>query len=198
MKGQFGSFLRCEGGQISIEFAILMPLYAFVLVGSFEFWDAFRSSSQTAKVAYAASDIASRVNTFNDDEAQRIADVVDKMLGVDLDQRRLRISNICFEDNRYAVQWSAPYTTVDVTEPFEPITDDDLLTADGDPLPFLPTMAPQESIILVELIARWRPAFNVGIGAQTWRFELVTRPRFVENSVPYEGVNDTDFCPNAV
>ncbi|MEM9043282.1 MAG: hypothetical protein AAGC81_01200 [Pseudomonadota bacterium] len=193
-------FRSCEGGQLSIEFALMMPIYAFVLIGSFQFWDAFRSSSQTAKVAYTISDIASRHETFSTEKSDEIADVADKMLDFDLDQRRLRISNICFEDDRYTVQWSVAYKSSDITDDFLPIEEEDLLGADLQPLPFLPTMAPQESIILLELATRWQPIFNkpifgIGLVNQTWSYELITRPRFVDTSVKHEELNDQTICP---
>ncbi|MEM1275281.1 MAG: hypothetical protein AAGH74_02045 [Pseudomonadota bacterium] len=191
---QFKRYARCENGQMSIEFALMMPLYAFVLVGSFQFWDAFRSSSKTAKIAYALSDIASRHESFDNAKADEIADVADKMLDNYLDRRRLRISNICYEDDRYAVQWSVAYKGTDIST-YDPIVEADLIGIDSKPLAFLPTMAPQESIILLELEARWRPLFSVGLVDQTWSFQLITRPRFVDTSVKHDQLNNQTICP---
>ncbi|MEM9098076.1 MAG: hypothetical protein AAGC79_06070 [Pseudomonadota bacterium] len=179
---------------MSIEFAVMMPFYAFVLVGSFQFWDAFRSSSKTAKIAYALSDIASRHETFDSAKTDEIADVADKMLDRYLDKRRLRISNICYEDDRYFVQWSVAYKSTDITT-FDAIVEADLIGADGQPIEILPTMAPQESIILLELEARWRPIFSIGLVEQTWNFQLITRPRFVDTSVKHNPLSDETICP---
>ena len=195
LRQEIKRFAGCQSGQLSIEFALMMPLYAFVLIGSFQFWDAFSSSSRTAKIAYTLSDIASRHEVFNDERAAEIVGVANKMLDFDLDQRRLRITNICFEDGRYFVQWSDAFQSNDITTEFLPLVEENLIDSNDEPLSILPTMAPQESIILLELSARWQPIFNIGLVDQTWNFEMVTRPRFVSTSVKHEELNDQSICP---
>ena len=174
-------------GTISIEFMVVMPLLLFLTVSGLGFWDAFQSNSKTAKVAYAISDIMSRYDVVNDTDMAYLYNVQDKMLFPDLDRRSMRISSICFEDGNFRVLWSYTSSSNDIPGP-DPLTDEEI------PVEILPTMQPQDSVILTETEARWQPHLNVGIGARTWRSELVSRPRFVK-IIPHTTLNPSNICP---
>jgi Flp pilus assembly protein TadG len=180
--------LRDERGTISIEFMIVMPLLLFLTISGLGFWDAFQSNSKTAKIAYTVSDIMSRYDVVDDTDMTYLYAVQDKMLSPDLDRRSLRISSICFEDGIHRVLWSYTASSADIVDPGA-LTDEDI------PLEILPAMAPQDSVILTELEARWQPHFNVGIGSRMWRSELVTRPRFVK-IIPHTTLNPSNICPS--
>lgn len=180
--------LRDERGNITMEFVIVMPLFTFIIMGSLVFWDAFRSNSQAAKLSYTVSDIVSRHQDVDDVDMADLFGLQDKMMDPRLDRRTLRISSICFDDNTYKVLWSDVKNGNDVAG-LAPLSDEDI------PVGIMPTMAPQDSIILTEVEARWQPFFgNVGIGEKTWRSELVTRPRFVK-IIPHETLNPATVCP---
>ncbi len=180
--------LRDERGSISIEFVIVMPLLLFLAISGLGFWDAFQSNSKTAKIAYAVSDIMSRYDVVDDTDMAYLYSVQDKMLSPDLDRRSLRISSICFENGNYRVLWSYTASSNDIPGP-------DALEDVEIPVEILPTMAPQDSIILTETEARWQPHLNVGVGSRTWRSELVSRPRFVK-IIPHTTLNPSNICPN--
>ena len=179
---------RDERGSISIEFIIVMPLLLFLTINGLGFWDAFQSNSKTAKIAYTVSDIMSRHDVVDDTDMAYLYSVLDKMLSQDLDRRSLRISSICFEDGIHRVLWSYTASSNDIAGP-------DALTEEDIPVEVLPTMAPQDSVILTELEARWQPHLNVGIGSRTWRSELVSRPRFVK-IIPHTTLNPSNICPS--
>ena len=183
-----GQFLRNERGSISIEFVILMPVLLFLTTGGITYWDAFHSNSQTAKIAYTVSDIMSRHDVVDDTDMAYLYSMQDKMLSPDLDRRALRISSICFENGNYRVLWSYTASSNDIPGP-------DALEDVEIPVEILPTMAPQDSIILTETEARWQPHLNVGVGSRTWRSELVSRPRFVK-IIPHTTLNPSNICPN--
>lgn len=188
--GVCGTMLRDERASISIEFMIAMPLLLFLTTGGITYWDAFQSNSKTAKVAYTVSDIMSRHDVVDGTDMAYLYSVQDKMLAADLDRRALRISSICFEGGDYHVLWSYTASSADITTP-------DALTDEGIPVSILPEMEPQDSIILTEVQARWRPNFlNVGIAGQTWQSQLVARPRFVK-IIPHTTLNPSNICPNA-
>jgi len=180
--------LRDERGSISIEFVIVMPLLLFLAISGLGFWDAFQSKSKAAKIAYAVSDIMSRYDVVDDTDMAYLYSVQDKMLSPDLDRRSLRISSICFENGNYRVLWSYTASSNDIPGP-------DALEDVEIPVEILPTMAPQDSIILTETEARWQPHLNVGVGSRTWRSELVSRPRFVK-IIPHTTLNPSNICPN--
>ncbi len=184
-----GAFARDERGSISIEFMIVMPLLLFLTTGGIAFWDAFHSNSQTAKIAYAVSDIMSRHDAVDDTDMAYLYAVQDKMMAADLDRRSLRISSICFEDGQHRVLWSYSNSSADTIPPAA-LEDEDI------PVEALPEMAPQDSVILTEVEARWQPYFlNVGLGERVWRSVLVSRPRFVK-IIPHTGLNPSNICPD--
>jgi len=180
--------IKDDHGSISIEFMVVFPLLLFLSISGLGFWDAFQSNSKTAKVAYTVSDIMSRYTDVDDVDMTYLYSVQDKMLSPNLDRRSLRISSICFEDGNYRVLWSYTSNSADITDPGA-LTDEDI------PVEIMPTMAPQDSIILTEVEARWQPTINVGVGDQTWRSELVSRPRFVK-IIPHAALNPSNVCPS--
>jgi len=182
--------LRDERGSISIEFMIIAPLLLFLTTGGIAFWDAFHSSGQTSKIAYTLSDIMSRHDFVDDTDMAYLFNLENKMMAGDLDHRTLRITSVCFEDDTYHVLWSYTAGGDGVAMP-EPMEDDRI------PLDILPAMAPQDSVIITEISARWQPQFlNVGLTARTWRSVLVNRPRFVK-IIPHTGLNPAKICPKA-
>jgi len=180
--------LRDQRGSISIEFMVVFPLLLFLSISGLAFWDAFQSNSKTAKIAYTVSDIMSRYDVVDSTDMAYLYSVQDKMLSPDLDRRSLRISSICFENGNYRVLWSFTSNSPDIADPGA-LTDTDI------PVAILPAMAPQDSVILTEVEARWQPKLNVGVGAKTWRSELVSRPRFVK-VIPHTTLNPSNICPS--
>lgn len=182
-------FLRDERGAISMEFVIWFPLLMFILLGCFVWFDAFRSSSQTSKVAYTVSDIVSRYESVDNARMADLFALQSKMLPPGVDRRALRITSICFAGGEHHVLWSQSANGADV-EPMPEMTESDI------PFALLPAMAEQESVILTEVRARWRPLTTyVGLGEKVWGSELVTRPRFT-NIVPHADLNSATICPS--
>lgn len=180
--------LRDERGSISIEFMLVAPLLLFLTTGGIAFWDAFHSSGQTSKIAYTVSDIMSRHDFVDDTDMAYIFGLENKMMAGDLDRRTLRITSVCFEDDKYQVLWSYTAGSDDLVKP-EPMKDEQI------PLDILPAMAPQDSVIITEISARWQPQFlNVGLTSRTWRSVLVNRPRFVK-IIPHTALNPAKICP---
>lgn len=184
----FGDFLRNETGSMSLELLVVLPLFVTVLVASLAFWDGYRTKSQTAKIAYTASDILSRYDVIDDASMGEVVAMIEKMLDPGLDHRSVRVSSICFADDRYTVLWSHATNSSDAAT-VKPLTDAEI------PPDFLPLLEEQESVILTEVHARWRPMFDyIGLTEQFWRNTLVTRPRFKE-IVPHKQLNESTICP---
>ncbi len=184
-------YLHDQDGAISVEFLITFPLLMLWLVFSFIFFDAYRSNSQTEKVAYTMSDIMSRHDAVDATDIAFVFGLQDKMLPPRLDQRASRITSICFEDGVYKVLWSISDTDPGV-EGMAPLTDETI------PLDIMPAMAAQDSVILTEVRARWTPITSYGgLPPRQWVNALVSRPRFVQ-IIPHETLNTSTICPVTV
>jgi hypothetical protein len=182
-------FRRDQQGSISIEFCIVFPLLLFITTNGLAFWDAFQSNSRTAKVAYTISDIMSRYEAVDATDTAYLFALQTKMLPLDLTQQTMRITSICFEDGLYRVMWSYTAGTEDTKAP-DPLTDETI------PIALMPELEPQDSVILTEVAAHWKPNLHVGVQPMTWRTALVTMPRF-KNMIPHEKLNSSNICPNA-
>ena len=189
-RGAFDRVLRDERGSISMEFVIVVPLLLFLTTGGLGFWDAYQSKSKAAKVAFTVSEIMSRHDVVDNTDMAYLFGVQDKMFDSDLDRRSLRISSICFEDGVHRVLWSYTASSGDIAAPVA-LTDEEI------PVDILPAMAPQDSIILTEVEAHWRPHLNVGVTEKTWRSRLVASPRFVK-IIPHATLNPSNICPSGV
>ena len=184
----FDRIFRDECGSISMEFVIVMPFLLFLVTNGLAYWDAFQSNSKTAKIAYTISDIVSRYEVVDNADMADLSGVQNKMLDPNLDRRSLRISSICFENGVHRVLWSYSASSNDIAAPAA-LTDADI------PVEILPAMAPQDSIILTEVEARWQPHLHVGVESRMWRSELVTKPRFVK-VIPHTTLNPSNVCPS--
>lgn len=184
----FSRFRRDQEGVITIEFAIYMPLLILWIAFSLLFFDAFRSKSQTFKVAFAISDIASRYDKVGNGDLDYLVAVQNKMLPPRLTARATRITSICYEDNQYKVLWSHASADASVGS-YEPLTDATV------PTNILPRMVDQESVILTEVRARWHPLTRIGgLPSIDWKNALVTSPRFLQ-IIPHEDLNPSTECP---
>lgn len=175
---------------VTIEFVVAVPLLMLWFVGSFVFWDGFRSRSHANKAAYVVSDIMSRYSqTIDNTNLDNLFSLQDKLLPRANGATNLRITSICYREDsagnngEYSVVWSramgggVPLLDVDI------------------PMTIMPTMASGDSIILTETWVPWRPLVAwVGITDQTWRTNLVSRPRF-KQIIPNADINAANICP---
>ena len=197
--------LRDEDGSMSIEFILTFPLLALWLMGSFVWFDAYRSNSQTAKVAYTMSDMASRYNSVDETDMAEIFAVHKTLLPNRVAEGYVRVSSICWNGDEHRVVWSyvgddtyaaakAAYEADPDNNPIPrlvPLTDAEI------PVNLMPTMSVNDSIILTDVYGRWVPLADwVGLSETTWTNRLVTRPRFV-TMIPYEGSGMTDYADRA-
>lgn len=198
LKARLDRFGNDQGGAVTMEFVIAAPLLIAWGVGSFLYYDAYRSLSQTNKVGYTIADIASRYEQIEEDDLDELESLASRMLPFRNTDHRLRISSICFfegdpdttADDEYRVQWSKvrnPGQLMDSSgQPMfdlnglpipiqAPLEDSDL------PDDLLPLMADQDSVLYVELYSTWWPLSTkfMPVSSKTWYVDLMTRPRFV-------------------
>lgn len=199
-------FREDQDGAVTMEFVIMLPLLFTWAVGSFLYYDAYRSLSITNKVGFTIADIASRYEEIDDDDIASWQELAERMLPFRNVNHRLRVSSICFYDgtddgnsDQHHVVWSNVQNKGE--QLFEadgttPVTDADgnavyqLNGRDEDTIPedMLPLMADQDTVLYVELYSTWRPLsnsiFGLSFTEKTWFVDLMIRPRFVQ-SIPY-------------
>ncbi|MSU88281.1 hypothetical protein GE300_01455 [Rhodobacteraceae bacterium 2CG4] len=198
---------RDEDGTVSIEFVLTFPLLALWFIGSFVWFDAFRSNSLTAKTAYTLSDIASRWAADDDSPYVTLAELDDLfaahkvLLPPRIDDGWLRVSSICFNGTGNRVLWS--YLGDDTYAAAMADPDDDMdprigyLTDETIPASIIPPMSVNDTVILTEVFATWTPLADwVGLEESDWRNRLVTRPRF-RTVVPLDPADTIPGYPDA-
>ena len=201
-----------EDGSITIEFVVLFPLLAAWLLGSFVYFDAYRSRTLTQKVATTVSDLVARTNIIDDAQMERVYEAQRRMLPRRTQASWLRVSSICYRErydddgnvieSGYVLHWSdvadAYYDPTDPTAVpnVEPYAD-----ASEIPVALMPWMANGDSIVLTELSAVWEPVapqFSgyMGLGELTWDHRKTERPRYskvVRHVDKADG--NTSVCP---
>jgi hypothetical protein len=174
-------FQSDERGASAMEAVIITPVLIWVYVGSFVFFDAFRTYSSSIKATYAVADVISRQNqTVTAYDMEGFADIFSTMVRNNGDVR-MRMTQIVFDEatDSMSVDWS--YATNGEAR---------LFTANlADFVGLLPDMADAERLILVESFIPYTTAFDMGIDAFTFRNFTFTRPR--TGQVPFDATITT-------
>ncbi|MHA3976243.1 TadE/TadG family type IV pilus assembly protein [Halovulum sp. GXIMD14794] len=178
-----------EDGAASIEFIVTFPLLSLWFVGSFVWFDAFRSNSLTAKTAYTLSDISSRWAADDADPYVYLQDFEDlfsahkRLLPPRIEDGWMRVSSICYNGTENRVLWSWLGDDTYAAAMADPDDDDEprlnYLTDETIPSHIIPPMSKNDSVILTEVYATWTPLADwTGFAQTDWANRLVTRPRF--------------------
>lgn len=166
---------RREDGSVTVEAALILPALIFVYGATFVFFDANRSNTLAMKTTYTISDILSR----EDEVDEPFLDGLTKLMVRLVDSNaapRLRVSLIRYNDDarageEYSLAWS--YSAADSDQP--KMTEEEL-RAD---LSWVPVMADDETLVVVETQVLYQPIFNVGWSDRVvWTNRMVTRSRF--------------------
>lgn len=163
-----GRFLADHRGSATVEFVIWIPFFTLWMVLSVGLFDVYMTRNQAAKVAHTLTDIVSRQETmtgafFNDLDTLQTG-LMTRANGA----TSFRLSSIQLVNDDPTVIWSCSsggglpgLSTANV------------------PAGILPTMAPLETVVLVELIVPWdRFAYLGPLTEQEWWFRLPIKPRF--------------------
>lgn len=169
-------FRSDERGASALEAVIITPVLIWVYVGSFVFFDAFRTYSSSVKATYAVADVISRQNqTVTAFDMEGFADIFETMVrnsgGV-----RMRMTQIVYDEptDTLSVDWS--YATNGEAR---------LFTANlNDFVGLLPDMSDSERLVLVESFIPYTTAFDMGVDLVTFRNFTFTRPR--TGQVPFD------------
>ncbi len=102
------SFLRGEGGSVTVEFVLVIPLLAWCFLGTYTFFAAYRTQSINVKAAYTIGDQLSRETDYiTPIYMASLGELHDFLVQSD-NATRLRITVFEFEDDddSYRVIWS--------------------------------------------------------------------------------------------
>ncbi len=182
------AFVRGDGGTVTVEFVLVIPLLAWCFLGTYTFFAAYRTQSINVKAAYTIGDQLSRETDFITPVYMASLGELHDFLVQSDDATRLRVTVFEYEsnDDSYRVIWSqgvgqaARATDSAITDVRER----------------LPVMPDEEIAILTETWIAFAPADFSGLEDMTFYESIVTRPRFanqlcwnpVENGTALTGV----------
>lgn len=180
------NFARNTNGTVAIEVVVILPILLWAIAAMAIFFDVFRTKSTAEKAAFTISDLLSRETnaitpTFVTNTRVLFDDIVGLTTPADgeveaADDSSMRISVIKWDEDTlaYELQWSEVrgaaflgYEEADMTD-----------LADS-----LPTMADQDTVILVETHFTYSPNLNVGLGDRDIETFVFTRPRYAPQLV---------------
>jgi hypothetical protein len=164
-------FARAEEGSISVEAMLIFPILLWCYLGTFVFFDAYRSQSTNLKAAYTIGDTISReADDITPAYLDSLSELHRFLVHEDTGMARLRVTIYRYQasDRTYRVRWSR--TRGGGLQ----MTDAVLATLRGN----LPVMPNNEIAILVETWVGYSPAYSVGLEDFIFTDLVVTRPRF--------------------
>ncbi|MEP5761772.1 MAG: pilus assembly protein [Litoreibacter sp.] len=163
-------FIRDTSASVSVESVFIFPLLAAWFVGSFVFFDAFKSRNTAAKASYTISDVLSRRTAdANPAYLDNLHELYKNLVRAEDGETALRVSIIQWDGTDYVVEWSHSSSVLLETHTDQSIEE----RADR-----IPILYEGEHIILVETYLNYNPAFDVGLNSDVWENFVVTSPRF--------------------
>jgi len=176
-------FWKDDRAAIAMETVIITPVLAWTFIGSFVFFDAFRTYNSSIKATYAVADILSRqTSTVFAYDIEGMSQIFEHLVRNN-GNARLRVSQIHYLSgpDEYRVDWS--YATNGEAR---------LFTANlVDMEELLPTMGNAESLILVQSFIPYQPVFQSGMDVITFSNFTFTRPRYA-GQIPFDAT-ETEF-----
>lgn len=167
-------FCRAEDGTVVVEAVLVLPTLLWVTLAMFVYWDSYRSVNIIQKATYTISDTLSRENREDPIDGAYIdglREVMNYLL--DGDQvAKIRVSSVTWKtaDNDFSVLWSySPGEQI----PAMPVG----LLADQDYQDKVPNLADGDTVIVVETMVDFSPAFDVGMNDLVIDEFIATRPR---------------------
>lgn len=169
------NFLRDSTAAVAFEAVIMTPILAWCFVGSFIFFDAFRTYSSSLKATYAVADVLSRqTDTIYASDVQGLSDIFEH-IARNPNGGSIRVSQIVWDGTDYSVDWSQG------TGGQTFLRDTNIPDIEDQ----LPDMVMGERVIVVESFVPYSPYFNIGVDDIDFQNFTITRPRFA-GQLPYD------------
>ncbi|MDC0736853.1 pilus assembly protein [Cognatishimia sp. SS12] len=191
LRAGLAQFAKNKDGTIAVETALILPLLLWAMAAMAIYFDVFRTKSAAEKASYTISDMLSReTNAITPTYVDNTLTLFEAMVGGQAENTEyaatlnidgvevtpdpgasLRLSVITWNetDAAYELQWSevrgAQYEAMQASDMVD--------LADS-----LPTMADQDTVIVVESFFTYSPILNVGLGDHDIDTFVFTRPRY--------------------
>lgn len=164
-------FARDSRGSMTVEAALVLPLWIWGYTMSYQFFDAFREQAVNLRAAYTVSDMISReADAIGPDYVDDLHDMFDYLTRTS-HPTWIRVSSVYYDTSAkvYKRHWS--YST----SPSHVAHTDTTIKAEKDRLP---NMVAGETVVLVETGMYYEPVLNVGVEDMWYTNFIPTRPRF--------------------
>jgi hypothetical protein len=176
-------FLRDSEAAVAFETVILTPILIWAYMGSFVFFDAYRTYNTSVKATYMVADMLSRqTQTVQPTDIQGMANIVNTIIrgARDVEMRVSQVGMICGD---YRVEWSAGVNGAAR-----------LFNAGIDGIRGqLPTMPEGERIVIVESFIMYEAPFDIGLTVARFDNFTISRPRYA-GRVSYANEDTTPVC----
>lgn len=180
---RFRNFAIEERGAVALEAILITPILATVFVGSFVFFDGFRTYNSAVKANYAVSDVLSRAETtMYGSDIEGLSNVFQHITRSP-EITQLRATQVRRDTQGLVVDWSYG------TQGRLSLTNATL----GAVTEYIPIMALGSHVLVVETFLPYNPAFDIGMGDMEFDFVSVTRPRFADR-VDFDDGTNPNFC----
>ena len=160
---------RSTDGSVTVEAVIMLPALAWCYLGTYVFFDAYRSQTVNIKTAYTIADTLSREEDYI--TAGYIDGLVElqTFLVATTAPIALRVSVISYDEDTgaHGVLWSEGRGRPVLTAADLVVVRDQI-----------PLMADADVALVVETWVDYVPPFGVGLNGFTYQDFVVTRPRF--------------------
>ncbi|MBY6202213.1 hypothetical protein KUV65_12620 [Maritalea mobilis] len=175
----FRRFWADTSAAVAFETVLLLPLLIWAFVGSFVFFDAFRTYNTSVKATYSVADLISRQRSMiYSDDIEGYANILTHIIR-DTPPVRMRVTQIGMVNGNYQVDWShgvngaARLFTTTLPQVEE----------------HLPLMGNGERVVLVETTVAYDPPFDLGLTNIDFQNFTLVRPRYA-GQVPFDDEED--------
>lgn len=172
-------FQRDEGGNLTAETLIVLPVLLWWWVASIVYFDAYQTRNIGQKAAYTLSDAVSRemgYEPINQAYIDGLADLFSYLTKEKTSRTRIRVTQFYCEKEcdfgnparALKVDWSSSTGTLTALN-------DQSLAGYQDKIPVI---AQGDRMVMVETIMDYTPIFNVGLTETSFNHLILTRLRF--------------------
>lgn len=185
MRALIRKFRKDEGGSLSVEAALILPLLLWSFLAMFQFFDAYRQNLVNTKASFTISDMISREDLPIDSQYLNSARRLMNFLTASPNPVRIRATIVTYResDDTYRRVWSRNRGGVGNHSNAS-------VNAMRNRLPIMPD---GEKVLLLETWADYMPRFNIGLQPFEVYKVTVTRPRYAP-TVCWDQGNGTVYC----